>query len=76
VTILVRLPSAQAASIRVYDALGRHVRTLVCGARDGGGALPVAWDLCDASGRTVPAGVYLCAVESGQGRSTQRIVVE
>jgi hypothetical protein len=43
--------SLDIAGFRVYDAVGRCVRKL--------GRDAVAWDGRDASGRTVPAGVYL-----------------
>lgn len=52
------------ASLRVFDAAGRLVRTLVDGQRPSG-SHSVAWDGRDATGRMAAAGVYLYRLEAG-----------
>ena len=51
------LPAAATAEVAVFDAAGRHVRTLLSGAL-GSGSLPLLWDGLDARGRRAGAGVY------------------
>ena len=57
---------ARPASVRlsVYDALGRHVRTLV-EAEQPAGSYTVQWDGHDDAGRPVPSGVYLYRIIAG-----------
>jgi flagellar hook assembly protein FlgD len=50
---------AAPVALRIYDATGRLVRTLVDGPRPAG-AQTVDWDGTDDTGRLVPAGVYVC----------------
>ncbi len=61
---------AYAARLRVYDARGALVRQQDCGT--GGRAV---WDGRDSRGMPVPAGVYLCRVESARGAGSGRLVV-
>ncbi len=66
---------ARPASMRlvVRDLLGRSVRTVDAGQR-AGGMHSLLWDLHDASGAPVPAGVYHAQVEVG-GRSRMLPIV-
>ena len=71
--VLVQLPYAGAArSLRVFDVMGREVRTLAVGTRG-----VVGWDLCDQSGRRVPAGVYQVMLDpaGNAGDRCRRILV-
>jgi hypothetical protein len=71
-TISFRVPSgASHASLRVYDAAGRLVRTLHQG-RLAPGDHAVTWRGVDDRGRAVSSGVYFCRLEAdgqAQGRS-------
>jgi len=52
------VPRRGKASLDVFDAVGRHVRTLVSG-RSEAGRFSAAWDGRSQSGALVPEGVYL-----------------
>jgi hypothetical protein len=61
------LPARGAVSLRLYDAAGRRVRTLVeCDL--GAGRHEVAWDGKDGEGRRVASGVYLAELVHGGDR--------
>lgn len=64
------LPEASQVTIRVYDILGREVKTLVSGEFPASGSVPyqTIWDGSDAAGARVTSGVYFCRFE-GRGHS-------
>lgn len=53
------LPGAGPVKLTVYDAMGRHVRTLLDGERPAG-ANVAAWDGTDQRGRPLPPGMFCC----------------
>jgi hypothetical protein len=61
--------------IRVMDITGRVFRTIAQGTALGRRA-QLTWDLRDDAGRNVPDGVYFCAVSTGSGSASRKIVVE
>lgn len=67
------LGSPQDVTMRVYDASGRNVRTLVLGARPAG-ENTLTWDGRDDRGNTAPRGTYTFALDAGE-RMTGKIVV-
>jgi hypothetical protein len=68
-TIRFALPAAARASVRIYDAGGRLVRTLVDG--DLGAAVhTVVWQGDDDAGRRVGSGVYFYRVRAGANEQT------
>jgi subtilisin family serine protease len=66
--------AAEPARVRVYDAQGRAVATVWSGTRCSQ-AQPLSWNTRDDHGRTVGAGLYFIALDSGGGRSTLRVVL-
>ncbi len=58
------LPRPASVRLSVYDALGRHVRTLV-ESEQPAGSYTVRWDGHDDAGRPVPSGVYLYRIVAG-----------
>jgi hypothetical protein len=52
------LPGGDHISLKVYDALGRLVRTLVEEEQTGGDVRQAEWDGLDETGRVAPQGVY------------------
>lgn len=60
-------------TLRVFDARGRLVRTLIEGVRDG--HVEVDWNLADDTGRAMPSGVYFYRLQSGRFIETRRIVL-
>jgi unsaturated chondroitin disaccharide hydrolase len=57
------LPAAAAVTIRIYDASGRLVRSLLEDGRQADGVNIVSWDGRDNAGRVLPSGVYLCRID-------------
>jgi plastocyanin len=60
--------------LRVYDARGALVATLVSGQRPGG-PHRVGWDGRDSAGRPAPNGVYFYRLESGATTVVRKLVV-
>ena len=73
-TIRYELASSGPASIRIYDASGALVRTLVNRSHDVG-SYEVRWDGRDNSGKSVASGVYFYRLESGRFSQTRRMVL-
>lgn len=68
------LPRAGHARLELLDAQGRIVRTLFDGPA-AAGANESAWDLRDARGGAVPAGLYFAQLRAGERREVRRLVV-
>jgi hypothetical protein len=68
------LPEPATVTMRIYDARGRSVRTLLDCAAKHPGRHVVSWDGIGDSGRIVSPGVYFCRMEAGSFRKTQRMV--
>jgi len=60
--------------LEIFDAAGRHVRTLIDGYRDGG-SQSVAWGGDDEEGRTVASGIYFYRLVTARSRDTKRMVL-
>lgn len=73
-TIGFSLPRAGPARLAVYDASGRLVRTLVDGARTGGGH-QVVWNATDDAGRAVRPGTYFMRLEAAGAARTRSLVL-
>jgi hypothetical protein len=59
--------STQTISLKIFDAQGKLVRTLVNGNRVPQGNFTVLWDGNDQSGRRLPAGLYHYTIQNDQG---------
>jgi hypothetical protein len=68
------LPAPSAVSLKVYDAGGRHLRTLVAGALPAGPTSQL-WDGRDDAGRQVPAGLYFYRLDAGGQVLTRKLLV-
>jgi len=69
------LPSAGRAEIRIYDVLGRRIRTLVDGNRPAGRQI-LGWDGRDDSGKEVASGTYFYRlVAPGVDESRKMVIV-
>jgi glucose/arabinose dehydrogenase len=69
-------PSAPVVvTLRVHDATGRAVRTLLAGSARDAAAHDVLWDGRDDAGEPVPAGVYHARLEGGGAARSQRVVL-
>jgi len=72
--ILYDLETSADVLLRVYDAQGALVRTLVHGTR-GPGAQEVSWDGLDDRSRKAAAGFYLCRLDAGTGAASWRMIL-
>jgi hypothetical protein len=63
-----------AVRIKIYDALGRKVRTLVDGTEEPG-RHAAHWDGCNAQGERVTSGVYFYKIEAGPFTATRKMLV-
>jgi flagellar hook assembly protein FlgD len=61
-------------SLRIYDAAGRLVRTLVNESRQAGD-YESTWDRLDDAGRRAPSGIYFYRLESPQGTGGRKVVL-
>jgi hypothetical protein len=69
------VPAAALVSLRIFDAAGRHVRTLEDSVMRGEGTFTTTWDGRSRLGDAAPAGVYFCLLESGDSRVAGRVVL-
>jgi len=60
-------------SLSIYSSSGVKVRTLATGQREPGWHTAV-WDGCDNTARRVPAGVYLCRLNTGESLAATKVV--
>ncbi len=72
--IVFSLPNRQHVLLRVYDARGRLVRTLL-DADAGPGSQTVRWDGRNTGGYEVPSGLYFYRLESGNDRQVRKMVL-
>ncbi len=73
-TIRFTLAQSGPVQLRIYDALGRHVRTLAEGPH-AAGAHGVVWDGRDANGRALASGVYVYRLRAGTQEATRRMLL-
>ena len=75
-TIEYSLPEQTEVSVKVYDVLGRRVRTLVSEETQRSGVHTLQWDARDKQGQAVASGVYFARLDAGQTRSIKMVVVK
>ena len=74
-TISFFLPVRSRIALRVYDAIGREVRTLVAGEEREKGAGSVVWDGRDNAGRAVASGSYFYTLRFGNFEKTNKMML-
>ena len=74
-TIMYRLNSASAVSLRIFDVNGRLVRTLFENSPQSPGEQNVPWDGRSDEGLAVGAGMYFYQVQTAQKTATGKMVV-
>jgi hypothetical protein len=72
-TVRLGLPEAGRVTVRIYDVLGRRVRTLVDGQLEAGWHA-VTWDGTSTRGEALPSGLYVCRARVPGQAMTVRIV--
>lgn len=73
-TIEYDIPHTEQVTLRIYDTLGREVRTLV-NARQPAGFHQVVWDGRNQQGRMVGSGVYLYTLTAGAFNQSKRMTL-
>ena len=73
-TISFELQAAQAVHLAMYDASGRHVRTLIDGRMPQGRSL-VRWNGCADDGRRLSSGVYFYRLSAGEVSRERKLVL-
>ena len=73
VRLSIELPSARPVTLRIFDVSGRLVRTLREEADGRGGPRVAVWNGRGATGRPLPAGIYLVRIEAGNASAACRI---
>ncbi|WP_456427235.1 S8 family serine peptidase [Rhodocaloribacter sp.] len=68
------LPEAGHVTLKVYDLLGREVRTLVDGFQ-AEGLRTVAWDATGNAGERLPSGTYLYRLDAGRFTATRQMTL-
>jgi glucose/arabinose dehydrogenase len=69
------LPAGGEASIRVYDAGGRLIRTLAERRVYPAGHQALEWDGLDSAGRKAGPGVYFCRIEAGGRTESAKVTL-
>lgn len=69
------LPHTENVSIRIFDLLGREVRTLIDGEQKEAGYHTVSWNGQDKTGRPVASGVYIYRFESGKFSQSRKMIL-
>jgi mannose/cellobiose epimerase-like protein (N-acyl-D-glucosamine 2-epimerase family) len=75
-TIPFTLARSAVVSLKIYNALGQEVRTLLTGRKDAG-QYTLQWDGRDNFGRSVASGIYFCqlSASSGENRTLTRKMI-
>jgi cytosine/adenosine deaminase-related metal-dependent hydrolase len=72
--LVLQLPTSGHVSLRIYDVAGRLVKSVVESTLQPG-QFRYDWDLKNAAGAPVPAGIYLARMKHAAGTVVSRIVV-
>jgi hypothetical protein len=74
-TIRYFLPVRSRISMKVFDALGREVRTLLAGEERDRGTGSMVWDGKDNADRPVASGTYFCTMRFGNFEKTNKMML-
>jgi hypothetical protein len=73
-TIRFTVPASSSITLKVYDLMGREIRTVASGIREAG-TFAAVWDGRNDAGSAVSSGVYLYRLSSDRGFSAARTMV-
>lgn len=74
-TIRYGLPHSENVRIRIFDLLGREVRTLTDGEQKEAGYHIISWNGQDKNGRPVASGVYIYRFRAGKFSQTRKMIL-
>lgn len=69
------LAAPAAVTLSIYDAMGRHLRTLLAGVPRAAGPHALDWDGRDSAGRPLASGVYVLRLAAGASRATGKVTL-
>lgn len=72
--IVYAIPKSSFVKLKIYDILGRVVKTLV-NRKEEAGKYSITWNGDDESGSKVSSGVYFCKIEAGKFKSVRKMVM-
>jgi flagellar hook assembly protein FlgD len=76
-TIRYNLPRAATVSLKIFDLLGRHVRTLLDNESKNAGYFFVSWNGRDTAGMPVASGIYMYRITiKGQAIAKKMILMK
>ena len=73
-TIRVSIPVESRVSVKIFDVLGREVRTLLSGLQPAG-VHEVVWDGRNAVGEVMPSGIYFYTMTAGDFFETRKMLL-
>lgn len=69
------LPKNSTCLIQVSDSRGQLLATLFSGQQNGG-SHHISWNLNDQQGRSLPAGLYVVHLQSGNSKQEQKLIIQ
>ncbi|MBN1349819.1 T9SS type A sorting domain-containing protein [candidate division KSB1 bacterium] len=69
-----QLPDASRVTLRIFNMLGREIRTMVLG-QNAAGTHQLAWDARSNSGEEVASGFYLYQIEAGEFKAMKKLLL-
>ncbi len=69
------LPKNSTCLIQVTDSHGQLLATLFSGQQNGG-SHHISWNLNDQQGRSLPAGLYVVHLQSGNSKQEQKLIIQ
>ncbi len=73
-TITIHLKKSSTVELKIYDTLGKRIRTLVQAKRPAG-SHEVVWDGRDDAGNPVPSGQYFVELQAGNAVSSRKLLL-
>src|SRR5436190_3509364 len=74
VIITYSIPQNTKVSLKIYDVMGRSIKTLV-NAKVAAGIYNIQWNVSDEKGNAVPAGIYFLRMQAGSYTETKKLMI-
>jgi flagellar hook assembly protein FlgD len=69
-----QIPNKSRIKLKIYDLVGRLIKTLVDKEMDSG-HYEVEWDGKDSFGEKVPTGIYFCKLQVGEFKTMKKLIL-
>jgi hypothetical protein len=67
--------SAEGVELKIYDVSGKLVKSFSLTAYHLALSTSLSWDTRDNNGKLLPSGIYICALEAGKNKKTEKILI-